>query len=222
VNTATCCCGNRTISFCCIWPCNLCLQQSLDFTALTELCLLINLIDGLVLAIQEYDFDLCRGSSRGSQTVRCLWPITIVFQVKYFSIKCSQVLGGRVDSVRRGRIFLLCSKWLQVYVNLTLRLIRFTPNKRRPVENDRLYVFDRRCMFSLQVSPGDKGFPFLTHPVKAEALLQSNDQYSHWMPSSQCKNKINWTIKLGILILRVERASRYVTNVQINLANLVA
>jgi hypothetical protein len=132
-----------------------------------------------VLAIQEYDFDLCRGSSGGSQTVRCLWPISIVFQVKYFSIKCSQVLGGRVDSVRRGRIFLLRSKWLQVYVNLTLRLIRFTPNKRRPVENDRLCVFDRGCIFSLQVSPGDKGFSFHTHPVKAESLLQSNDQYSH-------------------------------------------
>jgi hypothetical protein len=105
VNTATCCCGNRTTSFCYLWHCHRCLQQSLDFTALTELCLLISLIDGLVVVIQEYDFDLCRGSSGGNQTVRCLWPITIVFQLKYISIKCNQVLGGRVDSVRRGRIF---------------------------------------------------------------------------------------------------------------------
>jgi len=186
VNIATFCCGNRTTSFCCIWHCNRCLQQSLDFTALAELCLLISLIDGVVLVIQEYDFDICRGSSRGSQTVRCLWPITIVFQFKYISIKFSQVLGGWIDFVRRGRIF-LCSKWLQVYVNLTLRLIRSTPNKWRLVENDRHDVFDRRCVFSLQASPGDKIFPFLLHPVKAKALFLSNDQYSLWMPSSQCK-----------------------------------
>ena len=105
VNTATCCCGNRTTSFCCVWHYNRCLQQSVDFTTLAELCLLISLIDGLVVVIQEYDFDLCRGSSGGSQTVRCLWPITIVFQFKYISIKCSQVLGGRVDSIRRGTVF---------------------------------------------------------------------------------------------------------------------
>ena len=65
-----------------------------------------------------------------------------------------------------------------MYVSLTLRLMRCTPNKRRRVERDRLYVFDRRCVFCLQASPGDKGFPFLTHSVKAEALLLSNDQYS--------------------------------------------
>jgi len=65
-----------------------------------------------------------------------------------------------------------------VYANLTLRLIRSTPKKRRPVENDRHDVFDRRCVFSLQASPGDKVFPFLSHSAKAKALFLSNDQYS--------------------------------------------
>ena len=221
MNTATCCCVNRTTSFCYIWHCHRCLQQSLDFTALAELCLLISLIDGLVVVIQEYDFVLCRGSSGGSQTVSCLWPITIVFQFKYISIKCNQVLGGRVDSVRRGRIFCnvqngyICT-WIWL---LGLYAAHQTSGDQWKTTD---YVFDRHCMFSLQASPGDKGFPLLTHPVKAEALLLSNDQYSLWMPSSQCKNKINWTVKLGILKLRVERASWYVTDAQINSANLVA
>jgi hypothetical protein len=43
----------------------------------------------------------------------------------------------------------------------------------------------------LQGSHSDKGFPSLTHPIKSEALLLSNDHYSLRMPSSECKNNIS-------------------------------
>ena len=221
MNIATFCCGNRTTSFCCIWHYNCCLQHSLDSTALTELCLLISLIDGLVLVIQEYDFDICRGSSGGSQTVRCLWPITFVFQFKYISIKCNQILGGRVDSVRRGRIFFYVQNGYKCTWIWLLGLYATHQTSGDQWKTTDFTFLTGAVCFLCKLRPVIRYSPF-SHNLSRPKL------YS-WVTIStlfEClllSVKIKLTeLKLEILKLRVERASRYVTNTQINLANLVA
>jgi hypothetical protein len=36
----------------------------------------------VILVVQEYDFDLGSGRTGGSQTVRCLWSVADVFQIR--------------------------------------------------------------------------------------------------------------------------------------------
>jgi hypothetical protein len=53
----------------------------------------------VMLVIQEYDFDLGSGCTGGSQTARCLWPVTDVFQLKIHLAEIQSSCGGELISL---------------------------------------------------------------------------------------------------------------------------